>query len=91
MGVDHNELVIYQGRIGGFLWYDPVAVKKTGVTTADVPANYVPALESGVEKTSVADAETYVANLKTAKEQQGSPAPTASVPSSGAPTTTKGA
>ena len=37
--VDHNELVVYQGRIGGFLWYNPVEVKRTGVTTADVPAH----------------------------------------------------
>ena len=37
--VNHNELVIYQGRIGGFLWYNPVEVQRTGVTTADVPAS----------------------------------------------------
>ena len=33
--------MIYQGRIGGFLWYHPVVVERTGVTTADVPASYV--------------------------------------------------
>jgi len=27
----NNELVIYQGRIGGFLWYHPVVVENTGV------------------------------------------------------------
>ena len=63
VGVENNELIIYQGRIGGFLWYNPVVVKSTGVTTADVPANYVHSLQSGVEETSVADAENYVANL----------------------------
>ncbi len=26
VGVNNNELVIYQGRIGGFLWYNPVEV-----------------------------------------------------------------
>jgi protein phosphatase len=34
VGVNNNELVIYQGRVGGFLWYHPVAVERTGVTTA---------------------------------------------------------
>ena len=38
VGVNNNELVIYQGRIGGFLWYNPVEVQRTGVTVADVPA-----------------------------------------------------
>ncbi len=58
-----NELVIYQGRIGGFLWYHPVKDVATGVTTADIPAYYIPAVQAGVEKASVADAETYVTNL----------------------------
>ena len=44
-----NELVIYQGRVGGVLWYHPVEVGgRTGVTTADVPASYVAALKAGV-------------------------------------------
>ena len=56
-----NELVIYQGRIGGLLWYHPVEVERTGVTTADVPASYLAALDAGVEETSVANARAYVA------------------------------
>jgi protein phosphatase len=63
VGVDNNELVIYQGRIGGFLWYNPVAVQRTGVTTADVPPQFVDQLNDGVEETSVAGARTYVSNL----------------------------
>lgn len=63
VAVSHNELVIYQGRIGGFLWYHPVEVERTGVTTADVPAYYVDQLDVGVERSSVADARTYVTNL----------------------------
>ena len=42
----------------------PVAVERTGVTTADVPASYLGALDAGVEETSVASA-LYVANLQT--------------------------
>jgi protein phosphatase len=92
VGVDNNELVIYQGRIGGFLWYHPTEVKRTGVTTADVPGTYLHALDAGVQETSVANAESYVNNLKTAKDEQISGTPTApSTPASVAPATTKGA
>ena len=73
VGVDNNELVIYQGRIGGFLWYHPVAVDRTGVTTADVPATYLDALMSGVEENSVASARAYVTNLVVTKNCQANP------------------
>jgi hypothetical protein len=56
-----------------------------------VPSNYAHALEAGVEETSIANAETYVANLKSAKEQQGASAPTSTAPGSVATATTKGA
>src|SRR5580704_3923998 len=49
VGVDHNELIIYQGRIGGFLWYKPQVVDRTAVTTADIPSRYLSNLQSGVE------------------------------------------
>ena len=32
VGVNNNELVIYQGRIGGFLWYNPVEVLSAPVS-----------------------------------------------------------
>jgi serine/threonine protein phosphatase PrpC len=95
VGVNNNELIVYQGRIGGFLWYHPTAVYRTGVTTADVPAVYLPALDAGVEETSVADARNYVRNLVGDKQTQQNPssvvAPTA-VPATTVPATatTKG-
>ncbi len=91
VGVKNNELVIYQGRIGGFLWYHPTEVDRTGVTTADVPPTYLHALNAGVEETSVTNARNYVHNLVIAKSQQNAAtlAPP-STPSSVAPTTTKG-
>ena len=73
VGVDNNELVVYQGRIGGFLWFHPVAVDRTGVTTADVPTRYLNALDSGVEEASVASAQCYVNNLKAVKAAQANP------------------
>jgi len=91
--VTNNELVIYQGRIGGFLWYHPVEVDRTGVTTADVPAPYVDALNAGVEETSPAAARAYVSNLVNDKASQQNPA-TLTTPTTVIPppvtTTTKG-
>jgi hypothetical protein len=88
VGVNNNELVIYQGRVGGFLWYNPVEVQRTGVTTADVPPQYLDQLTSGVEEASVASARTYVANLVTTRNCQlnpssqfCTPSPNATVPS----------
>jgi protein phosphatase len=81
VGVDNNELVIYQGRIGGFLWYHPEELERTGVTTADVPAIYLQPLESGVQESSVASARLYVGNLVTTKECQENPSsPSCSTP-----------
>jgi protein phosphatase len=73
VGVHDNELVVYQGRIGGFLWYHPVAIDRTGVTTADVPARYLSALDAGVEESSAASARCYVANLQSIKAAQSNP------------------
>jgi serine/threonine protein phosphatase PrpC len=73
VGVKDNELIIYQGRIGGFLWYHPVVKDRTGATTADVPASYVPTLEAGVEETSVPNARAYVKNLVMYKESLTAP------------------
>jgi serine/threonine protein phosphatase PrpC len=91
VGLQKHELVIYQGRIGGFLWYHPVEVERTGVTTADVPTINLQSLETGVEETSVANARAYVINLKNAKAIERNPstltAPTTTVPVT---TTTKG-
>lgn len=95
VGVNNNELIIYQGRIGGFLWYHPTVVDRTGVTTADVPAVYLQALQAGVEETSVADARNYVSNLVSNEQTQQNPssivAPTTVPTTVPATTTTKGA
>ena len=87
VGVDHNELVIYQGRIGGFLWYNPVEVQRTGVTTADVPPQFVDQLHAGVEESSVASARTYVTNLVDQRNCQLNPSSAYCTPTPGATTT----
>jgi protein phosphatase len=87
VAVDHNELVIYQGRIGGFLWYNPVEVQRTGVTTADVPAVNLDELNAGVEETSVAGAVNYVRNLENTKSCETDPNSSFCSPSVGSATT----
>ncbi len=47
VGLQKNQLVIYQGRPGGFLGLEPKIVSHTGVTTAQVGPIVVPALRSG--------------------------------------------
>jgi serine/threonine protein phosphatase PrpC len=64
VGLNQNELVIYQGRIGGFLWYKPVEVQRTGVTVADVGQTYLGALRAGVTESSLGRAQNYVNNVK---------------------------
>ncbi len=83
VAVDNNELVIYQGRIGGFLWYHPTEIEPTGVTTADVPSVYLGVLDAGVEESSQQAARTYVSNLVATRQQQLNPnAPSSPTPSS---------
>jgi protein phosphatase len=45
--VQGSQIVIDQGKPGGFLWFDPKTVARTGVTTKEVPANQVQGLLSG--------------------------------------------
>ena len=65
VGLDGNELMIYQGRTGGVLWYHPVVVERTGVTTGNIPSDplTVRALRSGVQEPSYAAARAYVSGL----------------------------
>jgi len=86
VALDGNELVIYQGRVGGLLWYHPVAVDRTGVTTGDVTSDYLKDVQSGVQTSSLAAAHSYVKNLVAAHASLTTP--TATVPTTTTTTTT---
>jgi len=58
-----NQVVIYQGRQGGMLWFKPKEVKVTSTTTEQVLAIRRAALRAGVDETSLHEAELYVKNL----------------------------
>jgi hypothetical protein len=56
LGVQSNQIVVEQGRPGGFLWLNPKTIQRTGVTTAEVPANQVVGLRNGTFTASSASA-----------------------------------
>jgi PPM family protein phosphatase len=47
LAVDGSQIVVDQGRPGGFLWLNPRTTQRTGVTTSEVPANQVIGLRNG--------------------------------------------
>jgi serine/threonine protein phosphatase PrpC len=78
VGLQKNQLVIYQGRPGGFLGLDPKIVTHTGVTTAQVGSIVVPALRSGVQEPTRTAADKYVSRLVAAQCSLENPPPTCS-------------
>ncbi len=64
VALDGKQLVIYQGRPGGFWWFHPKVVDRTGVTTSQVLKSRVPELRAEVQEGSLADAKRFVRNLR---------------------------
>lgn len=61
---DADEVAVYQGRPGGFLWFEPTLVERAGLDLAEVlPAKH-DELRAGKEEPSRADADRYVENLR---------------------------
>jgi serine/threonine protein phosphatase PrpC len=75
VGLKKSQLVIYQGRPGGFLGLNPKIVKYTGVTTQEVGSIVVPALRSGVQEPSRSAANNYVTQLVAAQCSLENPPP----------------
>lgn len=81
VGVKGNQLVVYQGRPGGVLWFKPHIVDRTGVTTTQIPAINVPTVRATVPESSLAASRRYVRNLrqeKLAQQSGGNSGPSAS-------------
>ena len=66
VGIDDGEVVIFQGRAGGLLWFDPTLKERTGLAEADVPPAYIADVREGKQFSSLPDAGHYVFNLKDA-------------------------
>ncbi|MET0913270.1 MAG: Stp1/IreP family PP2C-type Ser/Thr phosphatase [Acidimicrobiales bacterium] len=67
--IDDEEVTIFKGRPGGFLWFDPTVEDRTGISMADVPESELPDLEDGVDQATRDDADNYVANLQSQIDQ----------------------
>jgi len=66
VALDHDNIVIYQGRRGGFVGIQPKIVKRYDITTAQIPSIDLPALRGGVEEPSLEAAHNYVSGLREA-------------------------
>jgi protein phosphatase len=66
VGVHDGEVVIFQGRPGGLLWFKPTVKERTGLQEADVPPAFRSSVADGKTEPSLDDAEQYVRNLKSA-------------------------
>jgi len=64
VGFEGDEVAVFQGRPGGLLWIEPQLEVSTGIDRADVPARSLPRIEDGVEQSTLAAAERFVANLE---------------------------
>ncbi|HYF45116.1 MAG TPA: Stp1/IreP family PP2C-type Ser/Thr phosphatase [Acidimicrobiales bacterium] len=62
--LDDEQVVIYKGRPGGFLWFDATVEQETGIAAEDVPEARRDELEEGVDQATLDGAESYVENLE---------------------------
>ncbi|MBO0729542.1 MAG: Stp1/IreP family PP2C-type Ser/Thr phosphatase [Acidimicrobiaceae bacterium] len=69
VGLQGNELTIFQGRPGGVLWMQPTIKERTGVTTDQVESQRLPALRAGQTESSVQSARQYITRLRTEYQQ----------------------
>lgn len=64
VGIDEDEVVIYKGRPGGLLWFDPTVADRTGVGADELTPARRQDLEAGKEEPSLGAALRYVAQVK---------------------------
>lgn len=57
-------VVVFQGQPGGLLWFDPTVVAETDLSVGDLPAVARRSVADGHQEPSLADALTYVENLR---------------------------
>lgn len=64
VGFDGDEVAVFRGRPGGFLWFDPTLVERTGIEREEVPESLAGRLADGVDHGTEQGARSYVANLE---------------------------
>jgi protein phosphatase len=88
VALDGNEVAIFKGRPGGFLWFEPTLVEHKAFTTDQVPPAKLDELRAGKEEASRADADRYVNNLR--QQASASATTTTEAPATTLPPTTRG-
>ena len=81
-----DQVVVLQGQPGGVLWFHPRVVDRTGVTKAQLSPTAANALISGVQKSSLHDARTWLSTVMIAATPP--PPTTTTVPKASTTTTT---
>ena len=64
VGVQRDQVVIFQGRPGGLLWFDPTLEERTELRVYEVLPSTADVLRRGKEEPSLAQARRYVSNIK---------------------------
>jgi serine/threonine protein phosphatase PrpC len=64
VGVQDEQVVIFRGRPGGVLWIQPELAETTAIALGQVPPARVDEVQAGVEESTLAEAQRYVANLQ---------------------------
>jgi PPM family protein phosphatase len=90
VGIDDDEVAIFQGRPGGVLWIQPTLAERTGFPADDVPPARRSDVVAGKEQPSLEAARRYVANLEDQARTTRAPSTTTTTTTE-APTTTAGA
>ena len=84
---DSDEVVIFKGRPGGLLWFDPTLEARTGIVADEVPPARLEDVREGHEVSSLEAAERYIGRLREEREAL-APPPAAPLPPPDATATT---
>ena len=87
VGFSGDQVAIYKGRPGGYLWFKPTLRERKPLARAEVPAIYLAEVVKGHEVDSKAAADRYVTNLrdKHLEEEQAALTTTTTVPTTTVP------
>lgn len=65
VGVKDGQVTVFKGRPDRVLWFDPTVEYNTRIANPQVPEAMRDALESGKQQSSRADADAYIARMRT--------------------------
>jgi protein phosphatase len=89
VGVDGEDVVIFQGRPGGVLWFQPTVAEPTDLSFEDVPPARRPDVQAGKQEATLEDARRYVERLEQQRGAGGAATTTTTSTSAPDPVTTE--